>query len=70
MVRFIPFVVAVAYMATEISAFAPTPTQIRTQRLIASNNDNIVANTNNSYNNNSPTAIAEMLTQTELPEKL
>ena len=66
MVRFIPFVVAAAYMATEISAFAPTPTQIRTQRLIASNN--VIAKTNNI--NNSPTSLAEMLTQTELPEKL
>ena len=66
MVRFIPFVVAAAYMATEISAFAPTPTQIRTQRLITSNND--IANTNSI--NNSPTSLAEMLTQTELPEKL
>ena len=64
MVRFIPYVVAAAYLVgTE--AFAPAPSQIRTQRLA---NNNVVAS--QSQQLTSPTVLADMLTQTELPAKI
>jgi len=64
MVRFIPYVAAAAYLVgTE--AFAPAPSQIRTQRLT---NNNVVAS--QSQQLTSPTLLADMLTQTELPAKI
>jgi len=65
MVRFIPFLAAAAYLASSAEAFAPAPSQIRTQRLTSStsNNVQIIAPT-------SPTLLADMLTQIELPEKI
>mmetsp|Transcript_12244 Transcript_12244/g.19537 ORF Transcript_12244/g.19537 Transcript_12244/m.19537 type:complete len:427 (-) Transcript_12244:149-1429(-) len=63
MVRFVSFVAAAAYLAASTEAFAPAPSQVRTQRL--SNNVQIAPS-----HISSPTLLADMLTQTELPEKI
>jgi len=65
MVRFISFLAAAAYLASPTEAFAPAPSQIRTQRL-TSNNQNVQIASQIA----SPTLLADMLTQTELPATL
>ncbi|KAL9190167.1 hypothetical protein ACHAXT_007378 [Thalassiosira profunda] len=65
MVRFAPFAAAVAYRAASSEAFAPASSQIRTQRLTSAANQVVAAPIASS-----PTLLSDMLTQTELPEKL
>ena len=60
MVRFISFLAAAAYLA-QSEAFAPAASQVRTQRLTSANNVQIASQIT------SPTLLADMLTQTELP---
>lgn len=67
MVRFASFVAAAAYLAASSDAFAPAPSQVRTQRLASSNNQIAAASP---IASSSPTLLADMLTQTELPAKL
>lgn len=71
MVRFIPFFVAAAYLASSTEAFAPTASQVRTQRLTFTEN-NHVQRIASPYpiTTASTSALADMLTQTELPEKI
>ena len=68
MVRFISFVTAAAYLASTTEAFAPAPSQIRTQRMTT--NSQQIATTTSPIIISSPTLLADMLVQTELPEKL
>lgn len=68
MARFSLAIAAIAYVAS-IDAFAPTSSQIRTQRLTTSNNNKIIAMPTNTYSQ-SPTILSEMLTTAELPQKL
>ena len=63
--KFISFVSAAAYLATSAEAFVPAPSQVRTQRLTS--NDNRIATP---IVPASPTLLADMLVQTELPEKI
>jgi protochlorophyllide reductase len=65
MVRFVPFLTAAAYLAGSAEAFAPAPSQVRAQRLAS---DGHVAAANRALA--SPTLLADMLVQTELPEKI
>lgn len=67
MVRFASFVAAAAYLAASSDAFAPAPSQVRTQRLASSNNQIAAASP---IASSSPTLLADMLTQVELPAKL
>jgi len=62
MVRFVSFVAAAAYLASSSEAFAPAASQVSTQRLTSANNAQLQVRT--------PTLLADMLTQTELPEKI
>lgn len=62
MVRFISFAVAAAYLASG-DAFAPTPT-----RQLVSTSSRLT--TGSSSMTRSPTSLSDMLTQTELPEKI
>lgn len=61
MVRFTSSVVAAAAMLATAEAFAPVPT---TQRTLTSLSRSVVTSSS------SPTILSDMLTQTELPEKL
>jgi len=65
MVRFISFLAASAYLASS-EAFAPAASQVRTQRLASPTNNNVQI----ASQITSPTILADMLTQTELPEKI
>ena len=65
MVRFVPFAAAAAYLAASSEAFAPASSQIRTQRLTSAANQVVAVPIASS-----PTLLSDMLTQTELPEKL
>lgn len=64
MVRFISTVAAAAFLAASSEAFAPAPSQVRTQRLAS--NAQIASQSQVA----SPTILADMLTQTELPANL
>lgn len=64
MVRFVPFVGAAAFLASS-EAFAPAASQVRSQRLASNTVDARIAS-----EWASPTLLADMLTQTELPEKI
>mmetsp|Transcript_9311 Transcript_9311/g.22709 ORF Transcript_9311/g.22709 Transcript_9311/m.22709 type:complete len:428 (-) Transcript_9311:230-1513(-) len=64
MVRF-SFLAAAVYLASPTEAFAPAASQVRTQRLTSPSNDVKVT-----PQIASPTLLADMLVQTELPEKI
>mmetsp|Transcript_32862 Transcript_32862/g.59267 ORF Transcript_32862/g.59267 Transcript_32862/m.59267 type:complete len:427 (-) Transcript_32862:384-1664(-) len=65
MVRFISSLAAAAFLASSTEAFAPAPSQVRSQRLTTSNNNNHVQTIASS-----PTLLSDMLTQSELPDKI
>lgn len=62
MVRFISYIAAAAFLASSSDAFAPTASQVRTQRM--TNTAQIASPLA------SPTILADMLTQAELPGKI
>ncbi len=74
MVRFIPFFVAAAVLASSTEGFAPISSQVvRTQRLAFTENNHvqqIIASPYYPTASTSTTSLAAMLTQTELPEKI
>jgi protochlorophyllide reductase len=72
MVRFIPFFVAAAFLAASTEAFAPAASQVRTQRFTFTENNHVQQIASPYYTTATPTStsLADMLTQTELPEKI
>mmetsp|Transcript_17329 Transcript_17329/g.40294 ORF Transcript_17329/g.40294 Transcript_17329/m.40294 type:complete len:423 (-) Transcript_17329:98-1366(-) len=65
MVRFISFAVAAAYLAS-VDAFVPTPTR----QLVSTTSTSARLTNGSSSLTRSPTSLSDMLTQTELPEKI
>jgi len=69
MVRFI--FVAAAFLASSAAAFAPAASQVRTQRFTFSENNHVQQIATPYFTATSTTtSLADMLTQTELPEKI
>ena len=65
MVRFVPAIAALAYIAAPSTAFAPATSSVRTARSTFSTSSLIAAPPSSSL-----TSLSAMLTETDLPEKL